>query len=89
MGALRRALEELYPNRKILFMTGVLSDKDYPSMLGSSFRCPRVRHHYAGQRPRPLSRRAGPVFTAGGGGGSALRERFGRDPDCAGSGAAG
>ena len=34
MGALRRALEELYPNRKILFMTGVLSDKDYPSMLG-------------------------------------------------------
>ena len=34
MGALRRSLEELYPNRKIFFLTGVLSDKDYPSMLG-------------------------------------------------------
>ena len=34
MGALRRALKELYPNRKIFFLTGVLSDKDYPSMLG-------------------------------------------------------
>ena len=32
--ALRRSLEELYPNRKIFFLTGVLSDKDYPSMLG-------------------------------------------------------
>ena len=39
MGALRRSLEELYPNRKIFFLTGVLSDKDYPSW-GSSFRCP-------------------------------------------------
>lgn len=34
MAALRRSLEELYPGKRILFLTGVLGDKDYPAMLG-------------------------------------------------------
>lgn len=34
MGAIRQTLEELYPGQKVLFLTGVLEDKDYPAMLG-------------------------------------------------------
>ena len=33
MGALRRSLEKLYPGQKIVFLTGVLADKDYPAMM--------------------------------------------------------
>ena len=34
MAALHTALEELYPGKKIIFLTGVLGDKDYPDMVG-------------------------------------------------------
>ncbi len=34
MAALRSSLEELYPGKKILFLTGVLGDKDYAAMVG-------------------------------------------------------
>ena len=34
MAALHRALEQLYPGKKLLFLTGVLGDKDYPAMMG-------------------------------------------------------
>ena len=34
MAALHRALERLYPGKKLLFLTGVLGDKDYPAMMG-------------------------------------------------------
>ena len=34
MGAIRQALEELYPGKKIYFLVGVLEDKDYHSMVG-------------------------------------------------------
>ena len=34
MGAIRQALEELYPGKKILFLVGVLEDKDYHAMVG-------------------------------------------------------
>lgn len=34
MEALGKALRELYPNRKLIFLTGVLADKDYPAMMG-------------------------------------------------------
>lgn len=34
MAALHTALEELYPEKKIIFLTGVLGDKDYPDMVG-------------------------------------------------------
>lgn len=33
MAALHSALEELYPEQKIIFLTGVLADKDYPDMV--------------------------------------------------------
>lgn len=33
MGAIHQSLQELYPGKKILFLTGVLGDKDYPAML--------------------------------------------------------
>ena len=34
MAALHKALEQLYPGKKLLFLTGVLGDKDYPAMMG-------------------------------------------------------
>lgn len=34
MAAVRQTLEELYPGEKILFLVGVLADKDYATMLG-------------------------------------------------------
>ena len=33
MAALHDALEELYPGKKMIFLTGVLGDKDYPDMI--------------------------------------------------------
>lgn len=33
MGAIHQSMQELYPGKKILFLTGVLGDKDYPAML--------------------------------------------------------
>ncbi|MCI8303995.1 MAG: bifunctional folylpolyglutamate synthase/dihydrofolate synthase [Lawsonibacter sp.] len=34
MEALARALKELYPGKRLIFLTGVLADKDYPTMVG-------------------------------------------------------
>ena len=34
MEAIRATLEELYPGQRVLFLTGVLEDKDYPAMVG-------------------------------------------------------
>ena len=34
MEALARALKKLYPGKKLIFLTGVLADKDYPAMVG-------------------------------------------------------
>lgn len=34
MEALGRALRELYPGKRPIFLTGVLADKDYPAMMG-------------------------------------------------------
>ncbi|KQM11770.1 hypothetical protein AOA80_06350 [Methanomassiliicoccales archaeon RumEn M1] len=34
MEALARALRELYPGKKLILLTGVLADKDYPAMMG-------------------------------------------------------
>lgn len=34
MEALSRALQELYPGKKLVFLTGVLADKDYHTMVG-------------------------------------------------------
>ena len=34
MEALAQSLKELYPGKKLIFLTGVLADKDYPAMVG-------------------------------------------------------
>ncbi|MCI9157125.1 MAG: bifunctional folylpolyglutamate synthase/dihydrofolate synthase [Lawsonibacter sp.] len=34
MEALGKALRALYPEKKLIFLTGVLADKDYPAMMG-------------------------------------------------------
>ena len=34
MEALGKALRTLYPEKKLIFLTGVLADKDYPAMMG-------------------------------------------------------
>lgn len=34
MEALAKSLRQLYPEKKLIFLTGVLADKDYPAMLG-------------------------------------------------------
>ena len=34
MQALGRDLKKLYPEKKMIFRTGVLADKDYPAMVG-------------------------------------------------------
>lgn len=33
MEAIRNSLQQLYPGKKVLFLTGVLADKDYPDMF--------------------------------------------------------
>ena len=44
MEALGRALRELYPGKKLIFLTGVLADKDYPAMMGEIL--PLAREFY-------------------------------------------
>jgi len=44
MEALGRALRELYPGKKLIFLTGVLADKDYPTMMGEIL--PLAREFY-------------------------------------------
>ena len=34
MEALAQSLKELYPGKKLIFLTGVLADKNYPAMMG-------------------------------------------------------
>jgi len=34
MEALSQSLKRLYPEKKLIFLTGVLADKDYPAMMG-------------------------------------------------------
>lgn len=44
MEALGKALRELYPEKKLIFLTGVLADKDYPTMMGEIL--PLAREFY-------------------------------------------
>lgn len=55
MEALGKALRELYPNRKLIFLTGVLADKDYPAMMGELL--PLVKEFYTitPDSPRAMS----------------------------------
>ena len=55
MAALRRALEQLYPGKKLIFLTGVLEDKDYPTMLGEILPLAREFVTITPDSPRALS----------------------------------
>lgn len=58
MAALRCALEELYPEKKILFLTGVLGDKDYPAMLSQIIPLAKAFVTITPDSPRALSAQA-------------------------------
>ncbi len=55
MAALRTALEELYPDKKIIFLTGVLGDKDYPDMVGEMLPLAKCFVTITPDSPRALS----------------------------------
>ena len=55
MGALHRALEKLYPGQKVVFLTGVLADKDYPAMMGELLPLARAFVTVTPDSPRALS----------------------------------
>ena len=55
MAALHDALEELYPGKKIIFLTGVLGDKDYPDMVGEMLPLARTFVTITPDSPRALS----------------------------------
>ena len=57
MEALSRALRELYPRKKLIFLTGVLADKNYPAMLGEIL--PLAREFYAITPDSPRAMPAG------------------------------
>ena len=55
MMAIRQTLEELYPDKKVLFLTGVLGDKDYPSMLSHIIPLAKAFVTITPDSPRALS----------------------------------
>lgn len=55
MSALHTALEELYPRQKIIFLTGVLGDKDYPDMVGEMLPLAKAFVTITPDSPRALS----------------------------------
>ena len=55
MSALHTALEELYPDRKIIFLTGVLGDKDYQDMVGEMLPLAKCFVTITPDSPRALS----------------------------------
>lgn len=58
MAALRRALEQLYPGKKLIFLTGVLEDKDYPAMLGELIPLAKAFVTITPDSPRALNAQA-------------------------------
>lgn len=55
MEALGRALRELYPNRKLIFLTGVLADKDWTSMMEQLLPLAREFYTITPDSPRAMS----------------------------------
>ena len=55
MAALHVALEDLYPGKKIIFLTGVLGDKDYPDMVGEMLPLAKCFFTITPDSPRALS----------------------------------
>lgn len=55
IAALRQSLEELYPGKKILFLVGMLEDKDYPAMLDQMIPLAKLFVTVTPDSPRALS----------------------------------
>lgn len=55
MEALGRALRELYPGKKLIFLTGVLADKDYPAMMGEILPLAKEFYTITPDSPRAMS----------------------------------
>ena len=54
MEALSRALRELYPGKKLIFLTGVLADKNYPAMLGEVLPLAKACYTITPDSPRAM-----------------------------------
>lgn len=57
MQALAVALKKLYPGKKLIFLTGVLADKDYPAMIGEVL--PLAREFFTITPDSPRAMQAG------------------------------
>lgn len=55
MEALARSLKELYPEKKLVFLTGVLADKDWTAMMGQLLPLAREFYTITPDSPRAMS----------------------------------
>ena len=55
MEALGKALRELYPGKKLIFLTGVLADKDWPAMMGELLPLAKEFYTITPDSPRAMS----------------------------------
>ena len=55
MEALARALGELYPGKKLIFLTGVLADKDWSTMMGELLPLAKEFYTITPDSPRAMS----------------------------------
>ncbi len=67
MEALARSLRTLYPGKKLIFLTGVLADKDYPAMMGELLPLAKAFFTLTPDSPRALSAQALAEFLESGG----------------------
>ena len=55
MEALARSLRELYPGKKLIFLTGVLADKNWPAMMGELLPLAKEFYTITPDSPRAMS----------------------------------
>ena len=55
MEALARALRELYPEKKLIFLTGVLADKNWTAMMGELLPLAKEFYTITPDSPRAMS----------------------------------
>ena len=67
MEALARSLRTLYPGKKLIFLTGVLADKDYPAMMGELLPLAKAFFTLTPDSPRALSAQTLAEFLESGG----------------------
>lgn len=68
MEALARSLRGLYPGKKLIFLTGVLADKDYPAMMGELLGLAREFFTLTPDSPRALPAKTLAEYLEGQGG---------------------